>query len=159
MVNLRININIFDDEKEIGTEEQDKVHADIHEMIASLKEKYRGSDVIEEGNITSVKFTNLGRAIQFTTEFLPKVEEYKEKQTEYNLIMDAKAAVLELPSDKAVNLSNYISDVLEYAYNQEIIVNGLVNDELLESPYGVEFLGDKKLQKTEMTVPLYKMSF
>lgn len=159
LVNLRINVNIFDDEKEISSEEQASVHAEIHGWIASLKEKYCGSDVIEEGNITSVRFMDLGKAVQFTVELLPKFEEYKESQTQYNLIIDAKAAILEISSDKAVNLSNYISDVLEYAYNQEIIVNGLIKDELLESPYAFEFLGDKKLQKTEISVPLYKMSF
>ena len=159
LVNFKINIHIFDDEKEIGQEEQNKVYGDIRGLIAALKEKYRGGDVIEDASITSIQFSNLGRAVRFVAEFLPELEEYKEVQSQYNLIIDARAAVLEVPSDKAVNLSGYISDVLDCAYNQDIIVNGVIKDELLDSPYAFEFLGERKLPKCAMTVPLYKMSF
>ena len=159
LVNLKINIHIFDDEKEIGQEEQNKVQGDIRGLIAALNEKYHGENVIEEGSITSIRFSNIGRAIKFVAEFIPELNEYKEVQSQYNLIVDAKAAVLDVSSEQEVNLSTYISDVLDCAYNQDIIVNGIVKDELLDSPYAFEFLGDKQLPKCAMTVPLYKMSF
>lgn len=157
LVNIRLNVQIFDDEKEIGEDEQNKVKADIRGLISGLTEKNQGRDVIEAGDITSVRFSHIGQAMKFAVGFQTELESYKDNKSEYSLLVDNKIAVLEVPSDEAVNLNDYISDVLELAYNQEIVVNGVIKDELLDSPYKFEFLGDKKLRTSATTVPLYKM--
>lgn len=157
LVNIRLKVQIFDDEKEIGADEQNKVKADIRGLLADLTEKNHGRDVIEAGDITSVRFSRINQAMKFAVAFQAELESYKDNKSEYNLLVDSKIAVLEVPSDDALNLNDYISDVLELAYNQEIVINAVIKDELLDSPYKFEFLGDKKLRAIGTTVPLYKM--
>ena len=159
LVNLKINVQIFDDEKDVGEKEQNAIKADIRRFISALATRNHGDNIIEEGNVTSIHFAILGKAISFMTAFLSGLEDYKERQGQYNLMVDAKTALIEVPSDKALNLNGYISDVLDYAYNQEIIVNDVIKDELLESPYAFEFLGNKKLRRSGLSASLYKMSF
>ena len=65
---------------------------------------------------------------------------------------------MDTPTDENLNLNSYVTDILDYAYNQDIIVNNAIKDELLESSYGFEFLGDKQLRKCDIAIPLYKMS-
>ena len=158
LVNIRWNITIFDEEKDIGEKEQNEVKTDVRGIIAQLVAQYRGDNMIEENSTTSIHFSNLGKAVSFLTAVRDKIEEYKDHRSEYNLMADIKMALLDVPSDKKLNFNAYVSDILEYAYNQEIIVNGVVKDELLESPYGFEFLGDKALHRSGMTTPLYKLS-
>lgn len=159
LVNLKLEVNIFDDEKEIGEEEQATVNADIRGLISNLATQYHGDNIIEEDRITSIHFINLGRAVQFVEAFRLEIEEYKETYSQYTLMIDTKTAIVEVSSDKAVNLNSYIADILEYAYNNEIVVNDMIKDELLDSSYGFEFLGEKKLRKSGEAVSLYKMRF
>ncbi len=157
LANISLNIQIYDDEKEIGEEEHNSVLADIRRLFSRLINKYHGDTVIEENGITSVHFTNLGKAVHFVEETHKEIEDYRETQTEYNLIMDEKIALLEMPSDKEVNLSAYVTDIFEHAYNGDILVNDIIKDELTNAPYDFEFLGDKKLRKSGGSASLYKM--
>ena len=158
LVNVRLSVHIYDDEKSVNDEEQNAVRADLRNMVAGLVQRFHGKDVVEAEDITSVRFSKVEQAVKFSLALHVELDEFKDKHAEYNLIMDDKVAVLEVPSDMAVNLNAYISDVLDYAYNQEIIVNATIKDELLDTPYKFEFLGDKNLRRSEMSLPLYKMS-
>ena len=158
LVNVRLSAHIYDDEKSVNDEEQNAVRADLRNMVAGLVQRFHGKDVVESEDITSVRFSKVEQAVKFSLALHAELDEFKDKHAEYNLIMDDKVAVLEVPSDMAVNLNAYISDVLDYAYNQEIIVNATIKDELLDTPYKFEFLGDKNLRRSEMSLPLYKMS-
>lgn len=157
LVNTKLNINIFEDEKDISPDEQKKVNKEIRETIIKLVKDNQGDNAIEEQNIISVRFSSLRRALAYITSFFSVLEEYKEKHSEYNLILDAKVALLNV--EENIPLFAYLSDIFEYVYNSEIVVTGVIKDELLESPYGFEYLGDKKLSKSEITIPLYKMTF
>ena len=124
-----------------------------------MESQYSGENISSENNIYTVYFTNLGKAINFLSGFNEKLEDYKDNISQYNLMTDVKMVLLEQNTtpEEFAKLSSYTSDILEYAYNQEIVVTGAVKDELLESPYSFEFLGDKLLHKTNKKVPLYKM--
>lgn len=159
LANIRMSIQFFDDEKELSDEEQNTVKADIHNIIAEQLSRLGGSDVVEDKDITSVRFGKPVSAVKFILNFQDKLEAYKDAHAkEYNLMTDVKSAVLEVPSNQEVNLSHYISNILEYAYNQEIIVNSVIKDELLDSVYKFEFLGDKTLRDDGEVVSLYKLN-
>lgn len=159
LVNFRLTVNIFDEEKAIGEAEQNAVNSDIRDLINRLSGQYRSGDILEEEGITSLHFANLGRAVQFVEAFASALEDYKERRSEYTLLIDCKTAVTEIPEDKGLDLNAYIKDILEYAYNNEVIVNSVIKDELLGSAYGFEFLGEKALRRSNVSAPLYKMSF
>ena len=157
LVNIKMDINIFDDEKEIGEEENNKVRNDIRNVISAQVIQHRGQEAVEDGNITSVRFSNLGKAVGFIDAFREKIENYKDDEQTYNLMIDNKIVLVEVPADKTINLNTYISDILDFAYNSEVIVNSVIKDELLDSHYAFEFLGDKQLKQSGQTVALYKM--
>jgi hypothetical protein len=156
--NIRLNVHIFDDENAESSDVHDMVNSEIKQLVSQLVAQNKGTDVIEFNDITSVRFSNLSKAVHFVSSTFDELEAYKDKNESYNLMIDAKASVLSIPTDEAVNLGTYISDVLDCAYNQEIIVNDAVKDELLDSSYSFEFLGEKNLHKSEIVASLYKMN-
>lgn len=156
--NIRLNVHIFDDENAVSSNTHDMVNSEIRQIISQLATQNKGTDIIEYNDITSIRFSNLSKAVHFVSSIFDELEEYKDKNESYNLMIDAKASVLSIPTDATVNLSEYISDVLDCAYNQEIIVNDAIKDELLDSSYSFEFLGEKNLRKSETVASLYKMN-
>ena len=158
LVNIRLNIQIYDDEKEVSEGDYNAINAEIYNMIMEQVKKSEGGEVTRSDDVTTIKFKHLGKAVNFIYAFKSDIDEFKDKQTEYNLIIDNKFAIVDIITDENLNINSYITDILDYAYNQDIIINNAIKDELLESSYGFEFLGDKPLRKCEITVPLYKMS-
>ncbi len=159
LANIRLSVQFFDDEKELSENEQNTVKADIRNILSELSSRLNGTDIIEERGITSIKFNKPAAAVKFVLSFQEKLETYKDEHAkEYNLLTDVKSAILEVPSDKEVNLNSYISNILEYAYNQEIIVNSIIKDELLDSSYTFEFLGDKTLRDSGDVIAVYKLN-
>ena len=156
---IRWNMGLFDEEKEIGENEQNRIKNDITKIMKDLETQYKGENISSENNIYTVYFTNLGKAIGFLSGFNEKLEDYKDNVSQYNLMTDVKMVLIEQNAtpEEFAKLNSYTSDILEYAYNQEIVVTGTVKDELLESPYSFEFLGDKLLHKMNKKIPLYKM--
>ena len=158
IVGIKFNLHLFDEEKEIKESEQDNIKAELRSILSNLVQKYHGENVIEINDITSIKFLYLNKAVQFVYSFLSELNNYKENHGDYNIIIDIKNAILRIPEDKDINLDTYVSDVLEYAYNQDVVVNNAIKDELLDSSYGFEFLGDKPLGRSGMSEALYKMN-
>jgi hypothetical protein len=134
------------------------VYGDVQKILSRLVAQYYGDNVIEEGYLTSVHFSNLGKAVQFMSAFNKNLFDYKDNQCSYNLIIDEKAAILDVPSDNSINLNNYIEDVLDYGCQQEVVVNEIIKNNLTNTPYHFELLGNKVLRRSEQTVSLYKMS-
>ena len=158
IVNIRTNTHVYDDEKEVSEDDIKKINANIYNLLLEEAKKCESGEISNNDDITSIRFGNLNKAVKFIFDYKNKLEEYKDNKTEYNLIIDNKIAIIDIPENKELNLNLYISDIFDYAYNQEIIVNDAIKDELLDSVYGFEFLGDKQLRKSEITQALYKMT-
>lgn len=158
LVNIRLIINIYDDEKFIGQDEQEAVQSDIRLFMSRLIAQCGGDNVIENGNLTTIHFSNLGKAIQFIDAFNKELFDYKDNQCSYNLMVDERIALLDMLADNTVNLSRYIEEVLKYSCAQDVIVDEAIKNKLEKVSYSFESLGDKTLRKSDRVVSLYKMS-
>lgn len=159
IASIRTSINFYDDEKEVSAENTSVVHGEIRNIIANLVAKLEGENVIESGEITSIQFKKLNNAVKFVIDFLTDVENYKEQSSEEGLILDNKCCVLDMPTEDEPNLNPFLADVFEQTYNNEIIVNDIIKDELTDSKYEFDFLGEKKLSRTGKTAALYKLVY
>ena len=159
IASIRTSINFYDDEKEVSAENTSVVHGEIRNIIANLVAKLEGKNVIESGEITSIQFKKLNNAVKFVIDFLTDVENYKEQSNEEGLILDNKCCVLDMPTEDEPNLNPFLADVFEQTYNNEIIVNDIIKDELTDSKYEFDFLGEKKLSRTGKTAALYKLVY
>lgn len=156
---IKTGINFYDDEKEVSSENETLIKEDVRNIISNLVAKLNGGEVIEEDSITMINFNKLNNAVKFTIDFLSDIDTYKESSDSRGLLLDNKCCILEMQSTDSVNLSPYLADIFEQTYNNEIIVNDVIKDELTESKYEFEFLGDKKLSRSNKIVALYKLRY
>lgn len=157
VVGIKTGINFYDDEKEVGAEQESIVRGEIRNIIANLVTKLGGDEVLEQDTITTINFEKLNNAVKFAIDYLSDIENYKEQTEEKGLLLDNKCCIVEMPSSEDVNLSPYMSDIFEQSYNNEIIVNDIIKDELTDTHYELEYLGDKRLSRTDKVVALYKL--
>lgn len=157
VVGIKTGINFYDDEKEVGAEQESIVRGEIRNIIANLVTKLGGGEVLEQDTITTINFKKLNNAVKFAIDYLSDIENYKEQTEEKGLLLDNKCCIVEMPSSEDVNLSPYMSDIFEQSYNNEIIVNDIIKDELTDTHYELEYLGDKRLSRTDKVVALYKL--
>ena len=154
---IKIGINFYDDEKEISEGTESIVKGEIRNIISNLSARLGGGEILEQDTVTTIAFDKLNNAVKFTIDYLRDIENYKEQTEEKGLLLDNKCCILEMPSTDDVNLSPYLLDIFEQTYNNEIIVNGVIKDELTDSHYEFEYLGDKKLSRSSKTEALYKL--
>ena len=157
IASIKTSINFYDDENEISIENSNVVKGEVRNIISNLVTKLKGGEVIEEDTITTIHFDKLNNAVKFTLDFLNDVEAYKEQSEGEGLILDNKCCIIELPSNEDVNLIPYMEDIFEQTYNNEILVNNKIKDELTGSRYEFEYLGDKRLSRSNKTESLYKL--
>lgn len=157
--NIRSTIRFYNEDNSAGSEVIDKINGDVRNIIFNLVNKYRGKNTIEKDDITSVQFAKLNDAIKFTIEVLKDIGAYQEVSNNSDVFIESRASVLEVQTTEEVNLSPYIEDIFTHTYDNEIIVDEDIKKELAVGKYSVDFLGDKKLNKTKKTVALYKLIY
>lgn len=157
--NIKSTIKFYEDEGSRENEKIERVGGDIRNIVANLVTKYKGKNVIEKDDITSVQFGKLNDAIRFTIDCLGDINAYQEESDNPDIFIENRCSVLEVSTTEDVNLSPYIEDVFEQTYDNEIIVDENIKQELAVGKYSVDFLGDKKLHKINKTVALYKLIY
>lgn len=157
LLNIKTRI-LFNNETSPGEGvSKDEVKASLNNIISNLAGKYNGSAPDEQERFASVQFNNVNQALRFALEFLKDTETYIDEMNNDNLIVAAKLNVTEgrivdLPSKSA-----YIEDMFEQTYDNEILVDEAIYKSLDGTVYKFDFLGDKKLEKSGKSVPLYKL--
>ena len=159
IASLKTTVNFYDDEHEVFCGRY-KCHswADKEYNCQSGVEA-GGGNVIEANEITSVEFAKLNNAARFVVDFLNDIEAFKEQSGSEGLLLDNKCCILEMPTEDEPNLSPYLADIFEQTYNNEIIVNDTIKDELTDSRYEFEYLGEKKLSRSGQSAALYKLVY
>lgn len=157
--NIKSTIRFYNEENSAGSEVIDKINGDVRNIIFNVVNKYRGKNTIEKDDITSVQFTKLNDAVKFTIEVLKDIGIYQEASDNPDVFIECCASVLEVQTTEEVNLSPYIEDIFVHTFDNEIIVDDDIKKELAVGKYSVDFLGDKKLNKTKKTVALYKLIY
>lgn len=159
IASLKTTVNFYDDEHEVSAEDISVIRGQIRNIIANLVSKLEGENVIEANEITSVEFAKLNNAARFVVDFLNDIEAFKEQSGSEGLLLDSKCCILEMPTEDEPNLSPYLADIFEQTYNNEIIVNDTIKDELTDSRYEFEYLGEKKLSRSGQSAALYKLVY
>lgn len=158
LVNIQCLLKFFD-EALPGLEEQKKTYwSDIHNIIANLLGKYRGRNVIEFDGITTVEYDNTEDAVRFAAAFIKDINTYKDELNDENLIFLSKCNIIDKMEEDGLNPQDYVEDVLEHTYNNEILITEKIKNAIPSDKYGFEFLGDKRLNKTNKLVALYKLA-
>lgn len=159
LVNIQCLLKFFDEAMPDLEEQKSQYWEDVHTIISNLLEKYKGKNVIERDGITSIEYENPADAILFAEEFLSDIGNYKDELNNDNLIFLSKCNIIEKNRDEDVNEEDYITDILEHTYNNEVLITEEVMNCMDQKKYGVEFLGDKRLGKSDKVVPLYKLVY
>lgn len=157
--NIKNTIRFYNEDAAGGREITDKINADIRNIIFNLIQKYRGKNTIEKDDITSVQFNKLNDAVKFTIEVLKDVVSYQEESNNSDIFIETRASVVEVQTKDEVNLSPYVEDIFVHTYDNEILVDEDIKNELAVGKYSIDFLGDKKLNKSKKTVALYKLIY
>ena len=71
----------------------------------------------------------------------------------------SKCNIIDKSEDEALDPDNYITDVLEHTYNNEILTTEKIKNSLGTEKYEFEFLGEKRLNKSDKLVALYKLIY
>lgn len=128
----------------------------IRSIVANLVGKYKGFDVIEAGGITSIRFRKLNNALRFCEECLKDIGAYHDEIDSDNMIMRNCCAVTADNTEDEPNLNNFLKDMFEHIYNNEIVITKEVQSYLEGSDYKLEYLGEKNFQLLGRPVELYK---
>lgn len=128
----------------------------IRTIISNLLDKYRGFDVIEANGITTIRFRKLNNALKFAGECLKDIGVYHDEIGNDNMIMRNCCAITADNPEDEPNLSNFLKDMFEHIYNNEIVLTKEVQAHLDGTDYRMEYLGEKSFALLGRTVELYK---
>ena len=158
LVNMSCQFRFYDESNLDVATLKSTYTADLQNIIYNLLSRYHPVNTTEKGNFTSVEYDNTETAVKFASDFLKDISQYKEDLDDENLLFLSKCNIVDLPDDKT-NLDDYIADILDHTYNNEILVTEKIKNSMYSSKYDFEFLGEKKLNKTEKMLALYKLIY
>lgn len=133
--------------------------AAIRTIISNLTDKYHGHDIIEADGITAVDFDKIRDGAKFAIEYLKDIGAYVEENNDERLILRNCCALTKADTAIDPNLNQYVADIFEHVYNNEIVAIKDIADILSGDQYEMEFLGDKRLKESNQNVELYKLKY
>lgn len=130
---------------------------EVQNIIHALISKYKGDLIGEDNGITSVQFKKLNNGMKFATECLKDISVYQEKLNNDNLILRNCCIIIEQNPLDNPKLNDYLEDMFEHVYNNEIVLTQVIRDALEGEKYSFDFLGEKKLAQSQQDIALYKL--
>ena len=161
-VNLQIDIEFMVPDRPDKADVEEHIRGDIRNIIYNLVPKYDGFSVIEEKNITSVRFAKLNTAVRMAIEFYRDINIFQEEDEDDSYTIHAKCAITEAHPDGAPNLSDFTAAVLRQTFDDEIITTEPLKqlyDELDKNKYDFDYLGEKQFDGVSKPVLLYKILY
>lgn len=157
LVSIKSDLKFMDN----SIPEQEKIAIDvssqIRNIIYNLQNKYSGTDIIEDKGITTVRFSKLNNALKFADEVLKDIETYRDEVSNDVLLMRDCIAITPYKANEEPNLSPYLADMFEHIYNNEIVVNKEIYENINDENYKWDFLGEKTFKNLNTTEELYKL--
>ena len=157
LVSIKSDLKFMDSSIPNQNEVAVQTSSEIRNIIFNLLGKYKGTDAIENDGITSIRFRRLNYAVKFAVECLKDIGTYQEETNNEALLLRNCCVITEDKPGEAPNLSDYLSDIFEHVYNNEIVVTAPVHEALAASDYKFDFLGEKAFAKLGTAVALYKL--
>lgn len=158
LVNISCQFRFYDESSSEVASLKASYQADLQNIIYNLLSKYHAVNTSEKEGFMSVEYDNTEVAVKFAADFLRDIAQYKEDLNDENLLFLSKCNIIDIP-DEDTALDDYITDILDHTYNNEILVTEKIKNSMYVTKYDFEFLGEKKLNKTERMVPLYKLIY
>lgn len=156
MVNISYQFRFYNENK--GNENSEKYTSDMQNMIYNLLNKYRPNSHSDKGSYFSIEYANAETAAKFAIDYLKDVSQYKEDIDKENLLFFSKCNIIEI-KDETDGEKEYIEDILDHTFNAEIIVTEKIKENLMSFQYEFEYLGEKRLNKTDKIIALYKLIY
>lgn len=156
VVNVSYQFKFYNENKE--NESSEKYTADMQNMIYNLLNKYRPTSHSDKGSYFSIEYNDAETAAKFAIDYLKDVAQYKEDIDNINLLFFSKCNIVEIKEETNTE-KEYIEDILDHTFNGEIIVTEKVKESLIAFQYEFEFLGEKRLNKTDKVIALYKLIY
>lgn len=157
LVSVKSDLKFLDssipNQEQIATETSGR----IREILSGLIDQYRGMDVIEAEGITTIKFKKLSLGMIFAKTAVQEIRSFQDDTNNDNLILRNCCAIAKYDSELEPNLNDFWSDIFEHIYNNEIVLTKDVYDALQDAGYHFEYLGEKKFNKLDINVELYKL--
>ena len=154
-VNMKSDLKFLD----VSTPNQDKIAVDtsnaIHAITVNLSKKFDGMNVVESGGLTAIEFANPQIGVKFASEYLKELALCLDDGQEEKMIL--RTCCLILPADDRPNDEIYVKDIFEHIYSNEIVLTKPIADAV--EGYEKEYLGDKELKNSDVTVELYKLKY
>lgn len=159
VVSIKSDLKFLDSSMEDQESIANNISEAIRNIIGNLTNKYNGRKILESGGVTSIIFEKLRDAAKFAVEYLEDINSYIEKNNDERLVLrNCSALTKDIYSDDTDKL-NYVKDVFEHVYNNEIVTIKDFSQILEGEGYNVEFLGDKALKETKSSAELYKLKY
>ena len=138
-------------------QKEDEVRNSVRNIIFNLLGKFNGSEPSDNGSFESIQFSNIKQALRFAVEFLNDSETYVDELNDENLIVAHKLNIITRHMDDVEEKSDYILDLFDNTYDGEILVDDEFYRAVGESHYKFDFLGDKTMQRSGKSMPIYKL--
>ncbi len=156
MVSIKSDLKFLDTSVSNYEEVAAQTSEGIRNIISNLLGKYKGFDVVEADGITSIRFRKLNNALKFADECLKDIATYHDEINNDNMLMRNCCAVTLWKAENEPNLSNYLKDMFEHIYNNEIVMTKDVQERMESPDDKLEYLGEKTFAQLGQNVELYK---
>ena len=157
--NIKTIIKKKDSFDVVGDDEMPRLNIIAENLIEKLAKDNDGNKIPSLEGISSVKFMSLGDALVFITEFYREYTEATSDISDENLIIENKCNILKFADLFQDNLQNFMDDLFEISYDEEVIIEKEVREKLEGSGYGFDFLGEKHLTKSDRAISIYKLVY
>ncbi len=157
LVSLKSDLKFMDDAMPDKEQTATDVSTQIHNIIFNLVNKYGGTDTVEAGGITTVRFRVVANAVKFALACLKDISAYHDEIDNDNLLMRNCCALAAYKPEEEPNLSTFWADMFEHIYNNEVVMTADVKNEMSGSGYTLDFLGEKNFKTLNISKELYKI--
>lgn len=157
LVSLKSDLKFMDDAMPDKEQTAADVSTQIHNIIFNLVNKYGGTDTVEAGGITTVRFRVVANAVKFALACLKDINAYHDEIDNDNLLMRNCCALAAYKPEEEPNLSTFWADMFEHIYNNEVVMTADVKNEMSGSSYTLDFLGEKNFKTLNISKELYKI--
>ena len=131
----------------------------IHSIIIKLAGKYKGYNIVETDGFTTIDFEKNRDGAKFAIEYLKDIGTYIDENSDDRMILRNCCTLIQIADGVESIINNYINDIFEHIYNNEIISTQEIATSLEADGYNLDFLGDKLLKSTGSSTELYKLKY
>ena len=156
-VSVKSDLKFVDDGMPDKEQKAIDISSQIRNILFNLVNKYQGETPIEADGITTVHFRKLNNAVKFAIESIKDINTYHDELDNEGLLMRNCCAITAYKPEEEVNLSNFLSDMFEHIYSNEIVMTKAVAEELKDGEYHLDYLGEKNFKTLGITEELYKI--